>query len=52
MSRNVGSPEELAQKDVVKVSRGADAVKGIADLVLDNNGTIDQCMAPLLSGLA
>lgn len=51
VSRNLESSDELVRKDAMKVSRGADAVKDIADFVLDNNASIDQCMAPLLSTL-
>lgn len=42
---------ELKAKDVTKRARGADKVKEIADLVLDNNGPLDSTIAVLRSHL-
>lgn len=49
--RNCGSEKDFERKDATKVARGADTVKRIADIVLDNNGPIDSTMTTLLNGI-
>ncbi|KAJ7811935.1 hypothetical protein B0H14DRAFT_2606123 [Mycena olivaceomarginata] len=39
--------QELRDKDVVKRERGAECVKGIADVVLDNSGGLEEAWAGL-----
>ncbi|KAJ7811961.1 hypothetical protein B0H14DRAFT_3479287 [Mycena olivaceomarginata] len=39
--------QELRDKDVVKRERGTECVKGIADLVLDNSGGLEEAWAEL-----
>ncbi|KAJ7842184.1 hypothetical protein B0H14DRAFT_3868920 [Mycena olivaceomarginata] len=39
--------QELRDKDVVKRERGAECVKGIADLVLDNSGGLEEAWGEL-----
>jgi hypothetical protein len=39
--------QELRDKDVVKRARGAECVKGIADVVLDNSGGLEEAWAEL-----
>jgi hypothetical protein len=38
---------ELRDKDVVKRERGAECVKGIADVVLDNSGGLEESWGEL-----
>ena len=37
-ARGVNGPADVQQRDTVKISRGADRIRGRADVVVDNNG--------------
>lgn len=40
LERAVESPDSLARRDAVKLERGADRIAGIADVVVDNSGSL------------
>ncbi len=41
------SMEDVSKKDAIKISRGADKIKNIADYIIDNNGTKKELDAQL-----
>ena len=46
-ARSLVSFEELKSNDLIKCSRGADEIKDIADIVLDNNGSFEATVRQL-----
>lgn len=46
-ARSLISLEELKSNDHTKCSRGADEIKDIADVVLDNNGPFEDTLRQL-----